>query len=164
MKQNVNFKGVFLYHGSDTKVELPSIEKCSNHRDFGRSFYMTYNKGAAADWARKVDKNSATVNKFAITLEKTSESLNVKRFRADEEWARFVYNNRYVENFKRPDYDIVIGPIADNGLAEVFSEVDEGRIDFKTAAARIKFHKFHDLQYAFCTERSLNLLKWMGRE
>lgn len=159
-----DLKDIFLYHGSGALVKNPDLSKCANRRDFGRSFYLTYNKGVAKDWSKKVGLSEKIVNKFALTLINCPETLKIKKFSANEEWARFVYDNRYNENYRRPDYDILIGPIADNGLAEIFSEVDEGLIDFPVAAQKIAYKRYKDLQYAFCSKKALNLLKWIGRE
>ena len=91
MKENI------LYHGTDTVINEPSLDKCNKYRDFGQCFYLTYNKKMANDWARKKSKDHPVVNKYTINFS-TIESgkLKIKRFKADGEWAEFIYNNRYI--------------------------------------------------------------------
>lgn len=67
----------------------------------------------------------------------------------------------YKEKFVRPDYDIIIGPIADNTLQNWFNKIEEDDMSFCEVASRIQYTKFKDNQYAFCSARFLKLLKWV---
>ena len=158
----MNEKSVILYHGTDTKVSTPDLAKCKPFRDFGKAFYLSYNKGLAKDWATKKNPVSAKINDYGIVLNRIeSGNLKIKRFKADEQWAKFIYNNRTDKKFVRPDYDIIIGPIADNTLQNWFNKIEEEGLSFSKVASRIQFAKFKDYQYAFCSPRALKLLKWV---
>ena len=105
-----------LYHGSDTDVKLPVWNSGSRYRDFGQCFYTTYDRNTAVDGAEKMDAIYPVVNRYALSLRHMqTANLSIKRFQADAEWAQFVYNNRENPRFRRPPYDIIIGPIADRG-------------------------------------------------
>ena len=173
MKENI------LYHGTDTVINEPSLDKCNKYRDFGQCFYLTYNKKMANDWARKKSKDHPVVNKYTINFS-TIESgkLKIKRFKADGEWAEFIYNNRYNENFKRPAYDIIIGPLGDNSLKEHFNEsksistkhskqtTQYKEIEallkektFKEIAAEIEYKRYNAIQVCFCSDYALKILR-----
>lgn len=158
----MNEKSLILYHGTDAKITTPDLTKCKTFRDFGKAFYLSYNMGLAKDWAAKKSSASAKVNDYGIVLNDVeSGNLRIKRFKADEQWAKFVYNNRTNEKFVRPDYDIIIGPIADNTLQNWFNKIEEDGLPFSEVASRIQYAKFKDNQYAFCSSRALKLLKWV---
>ena len=147
-----------LYHGSDTNVRLPRHNAGSRYRDFGQCFYTTYDKTTAVDWAEKMTINPV-ISKFALNLKSCLTScFRIKRFNADAEWAKFVYDNREVESFVRPSYDIIIGPIADKGLQREFLKVKSGEKTFEEIAQLIHYDRYCSYQVAFCTEKSLRLL------
>lgn len=154
---------LMLYHGTDSKIQNPDLQKCNVHRDFGRAFYLSYNKGLAKDWATKKSPTHAKINDYGIILNNIEDgNLKIRRFIADEKWAKFVYDNRTNAKYTRPDYDIIIGPIADNTLQDWFNKIDEEGLSFSEIATQIQYNKFKDSQFAFCSAKSLKLLKWVG--
>jgi hypothetical protein len=56
------------------------------------------------------------------------------------------------------DYDIVIGPIADDVVGYQIRRVEEGIISEKQFLEEIKFHTI-TTQYLFATERAVKLLQ-----
>ena len=85
-------------------------------------------------------------------------NLKIKRFNADAEWAEFVWRNRFDEKYRRPDYDIIIGPIADLGLKREFIRMRTEGLSFADVASRIHYDKHNSLQVSFCTPYSLTIL------
>lgn len=150
---------IFLYHGTGLRIESPRWDLGDFGRDFGRCFYTTYDRKTAIDWARKNHKDNPMVNKYSIDFERlTDGSLNVKRFSADAEWAEFVWRNRYDKRYKRPDYDIIIGPMADRGLKEQFMKMRTEGKSFEDVAPLIHYDKFHSMQVCFCSDYALSML------
>lgn len=78
--------------------------------------------------------------------------------KADAEWAEFVWRNRFDEKYRRPDYDIIIGPIADLGLKREFIRMRTEGLSFADVASRIHYDKYNSLQVSFCTPYSLTIL------
>lgn len=153
-----------LYHGSDTDVKLPVWNSGSRYRDFGQCFYTTYDRATAQDWADKIDPLDPVINKYALNLKNFhTADLRIKRFQADAEWAQFVYNNRENSRFRRPAYDIIIGPIADRGLTDEFKKVKRGKATFAEIAPLIHYDRYKSYQVAFCTEKALNLLTYLDK-
>lgn len=112
------------------------------------------------NWAVKNFKENAIVNKYTINLEKLNDGgLKIKRFYANAEWAEFVWRNRYDIHFKRPNYDIIIGPIADKDLKQQFIKRKTEGLSFAQVANLIHYDKFHSLQVCFCSDYALSMLE-----
>ena len=74
-------------------------------------------------------------------------------------WAAKRFEGKGVVNkFKRPDYDIIIGPIADFGLKKEFLRMKTEGLSFSEVASRIHYDKYRSLQVSFCTPYSLTVL------
>lgn len=150
---------VYLYHGTGIRIAHPRWNMGDEGRDFGRCFYTTYDRRTAKDWARKNFKDHPIVNCYSLNLEKLEDGkLRIKRFKADAEWAEFVWRNRYDEKFKRPDYDIIIGPMADRGLKEQFIKMRTEGKSFSDVAPMIHYDKFKSLQVCFCSDYAVGML------
>lgn len=90
----------------------------------------------------------------------SSDVLNVLQYpeKANVEWARFVDRNR--DRRKEPlihEYDIISGPIADDGVAYSLGRFHEGTMTLEELAASLQ-DKHLDQQYYFGTERALQSL------
>ena len=106
-----------LYHGSHTKIEKPLLTFSNKNRDFGSGFYLTSDLDQAKIWSikkvAKLDNGTPTVSIYSFDDHDIND-LNVKTFvKADEEWFEYVINNR--KNIVSDNYDIVIGPIVNDG-------------------------------------------------
>ena len=91
----------------------------------------------------------------------SSEELNVLSYPDYcEEWALFVLANRYKQR-EHPihDYDIVFGPIADDGVTYQLRRYEGGVISLSRLVEELKYAKGITFQYFFGTERALQFLK-----
>lgn len=157
---------MICYHGSDTVVDLPKILDAKRPLDFGDGFYVTTSEVQAKGWATKVSYRNNTnyrcVNRYDFDFEKAKMNLKIIRFEvADEKWLDFICNNRSgkpVEN-----YDVVIGPVADDRVYRVVVEYENGDMDRETALKNLKAELLCD-QILFHTEKSLEYLKYIGTE
>ena len=83
--------------------------------------------------------------------------MNVLIFeKPDKEWAEFIYKNRT----RSTDYDIVIGPIADDGVAYLLNRYEEGFCTLEELAKDLKYKKLNR-QFFFGTTKSIALLTRM---
>lgn len=111
-----------LYHGSNTlvtSIDL-SLGKCG--KDFGKGFYLSDSYEQALKMAQVTTFRNGSgipiVSEFSFNesiLNKASE-LNIKQFNSySKEWAEFILlNRRNNSSHQAHDFDIVIGPIADD--------------------------------------------------
>lgn len=148
-----------LFHGTDKTFTVPDLNVARANTDFGKGFYLTENERAAQDWVR--GREVQNVNTYELTLEEIPTcKIRIKRYEADEQWAKFVYNNRKGEIKKGDSSDIVIGPIADNGLNKLFDKIDRKEASFEEIAPKLKLIKFKALQFCFKTEAAIKLLEY----
>lgn len=155
-----------LYHGSNQKIEVPDLVHSKPFKDFGRGFYLSPNKQQAWDMAfQKVSQTKegkAEVTEFLFDeTAMTAGELKVLNYPDySEEWALFVLNNRD-KNAQHPthDYDIVYGPIADDGVTFQLRRYEGGVISLPKLVEELKYAKGITFQYFFGTERALQQLK-----
>lgn len=157
---------MICYHGSDTVVDAPRILDAKRPLDFGGGFYVTTSKVQAKRWALKVAyRNNAKqqcVNRYEFDLEHAKSEVCIICFeKADERWLDFICDNR--NGKEAGDYDIVIGPVADDRVYRVVVEYENGDLDRETALKKLKAETLCD-QILFHTERSLAYLKFIDAE
>ena len=76
----------------------------------------------------------------------------------NKEWAEFIYKNRNREMEFHHDYDIVIGPIANDGVAYLLGRYEEGTITLDELARDLEY-KHLNSQYFFGTDKAIKYLK-----
>ena len=155
-----------LYHGSNVKIEVPDLIHSKPFKDFGMGFYLSPEKQQAWDMAfQKVNQTKegkAEVTEFLFdeTL-MTSDELKVLSYPDYcEEWALFVLANRDKQR-EQPthNYDIVYGPIADDGVTYQLRRYEGGVISLPRLVEELKYAKGITFQYFFGTESALKQLK-----
>ncbi len=153
-----------LYHGSNQPIHNIDLSKGKKYKDFGQGFYTTHLPEQAVYWSKRISDRFggiATVTGFEFDMDAAlAEGLNVKIFeKPDKELALFVMANRKQsgEDFSH-DYDIVIGPVADDRMARLFGLYDMEIIDLDAVVAGL-IYKDLNSQYFFATARALNYLK-----
>ena len=154
-----------LFHGSNTIIESVDLHKCTPYKDFGRGFYLTAIKEQASLMAKRTafiygEKAIVTVFEFDEVAAYDDLELSIKFFdEPDEEWALFVMNNRSREQKYPPhEYDIVIGPVADDVIATLFRNFEDGIIDIATLVNRLQYKKVSS-QYFFHSQRAVRYLR-----
>ena len=154
-----------LYHGSNMRVTQPDLKRSKPFKDFGQGFYLSADKQQAQELANtKVEQmktGESIVNTFLFDENlMTSGELNVKIFEDySEEWAEFILMNRN-EKIPQPshDFDIVYGPIADDGVNYQLRRYRGGVISLSKLIEELKYAKGITFQYFFGTERALKKL------
>ncbi len=156
---------ITLYHGSNVGINNIDLNRCHPDKDFGKGYYLTDIRSQAEAMAIRRTRIAGegspilTTYTFDETLLHSTE-LKVKIFDTpNEEWALFILANREASltGYKH-DYDIVIGPIADDGVAFQLDRYTRGIIDLPTLVKELSFRKLNR-QYYFGTERAIQTLK-----
>lgn len=164
-----------LYHGTNLEIQTIDLALCRPYKDFGRGFYTTELSEQARKMAKRVARiygGMPIVNVYEIAdgfLE--SSELSIRNFGSipSKEWAVFVMNNRdkFFEDFVSKDcnldckYDIVSGPIADDDMAVLFRQYQNGFISLEALMNGMTFQKATN-QCSFHTERAIKLLEKVG--
>lgn len=153
-----------LYHGTNQAFDAIDLKKSKPNKDFGKGFYLSADYTQALNMAQiKVEQQqqgSPIVLEFDID-EEAMNTLRLLRFDDySEQWAKFILANRN-NNTKRPihDYDIVVGPIADDRVGLQLWKYESQLIDLPTLVDKLKYMKGITIQYFFGTEKALTLLK-----
>jgi hypothetical protein len=152
---------MILYHGSNTDFDKIELSKCLPNKDFGRGFYLTPSKVDAAkrgnDKCEKEECGVPTVLRYKWD-ETNPLNLSIKRFeRVDEEWTKFVLNNRNRKG-KKHNYDIVIGPVADDGVVLSLQLYENGFLSLPALVEKLAYAR-PSTQYCFCTQRAIDQLQ-----
>lgn len=152
-----------LYHGSAIIVQSPDILTANRPMYYGSGFYCTTSKLQAKNRAiSKTLQPYAFVNIYSVDPEKL-KNLRILRFeKADTHWVDFVEKNRRQKGFMQ-DYDIVIGPVADDRVNRSFSLYESRIITKLELISRLKAYKLVD-QYLFHTKNSLKALTFIRAE
>ena len=156
---------ITLYPGSNVGINNIDLNRCHPDKDFGKGYYLTDIRSQAEAMAIRRTRIAGegspilTTYTFDETLLHSTE-LKVKIFDTpNEEWALFILATREASltGYKH-DYDIVIGPIADDGVAFQLDRYTRGIIDLPTLVKELSFRKLNR-QYYFGTERAIQTLK-----
>lgn len=126
---------MILYHGSNIEIKDIDLSKSKVGKNFGCGFYLSD--------------------------EKASEVLNVLTFDAyTKEWAEFVLMNRKNRTrVQAHEYDIVIGPIANDAVGLQIRRLTSGLIDMEKFLAELKYMRGVTFQYFFANEKAITCLK-----
>lgn len=152
-----------LYHGTNIDFNVIELTKSNKYKDFGQGFYLTDIRSQAEELAAK---KSRLFGGYPVIQEyEFDESvlggneLKVLIFgEPTTEWAEFIFKNRNRDaNFKH-DYDIVVGPIANDGVAYLLGRYEEGTLSLEELSKKLDYKKLNS-QYFFGTKKTLNYLK-----
>lgn len=152
-----------LYHGSNVEIESIDLARGRRGKDFGKGFYTNPDYMQAVEFCTSVIRREGvgipTVTSFDFD-ESALNVLNVMRFDGySKEWAEFILLNRNnTSDVPAHDYDIVVGPIADDGVGTQIRRLSRGFITFDAFLEELKYSKV-SIQYFFGTEEAIKYLK-----
>lgn len=153
-----------LYHGTNKDFDKIDLLKSKPNKDFVRGFYLSADYGQALGMAKVKVEQLETGNPMVQVYEIADnawEDLRVLRFENySEEWAKFILLNR---NNPIPlpahDYDVVIGPIANDRVGVQLWRYENHSIDLPTLVRKLQYMKGVTIQYFFGTERAIKQLQ-----
>lgn len=154
---------MILYHGTNVDFNDINLSKSHKYKDFGQGFYLTDIRSQAEQMAAKKSKlfgGYPIIQEYEFNEEfLCNGELNVLRFdKPSREWAEFIFNNRSRDlNFSH-HYDIVIGPIANDGVAYLLGRYEEGTLSIEDLSRELTYKELNS-QFFFGTEKALKYLK-----
>lgn len=152
-----------LFHGTNIDIEEIDLTKGNKYKDFGQGFYLTSDKETAIRMATKKARlfgGHPTLITYDFDESAMNSNLKIKRFpiKATAEWLKFVAANRDKDCQNRPQtYDIISGPIADDGVVLTLTNFQEGIYSPEQAAIALQ-DKYLDQQYYFGSKIALTFL------
>ena len=156
---------MILYHGSNIAIEEVDLCKSRPGKDFGVGFYLSEDESQAKEMAAKkalLFGGEPTVTLFEFDEKGVLVDSAVKYKRFEHyclEWGEFIKLNR--DNRTREqlhDYDIVIGPVADDGVVLQLNLYMQRLITMDMLVRELTYHKLNN-QYYFGTERAIKYLR-----
>lgn len=155
---------LILYHGSNVEFDSVDLQKSHNHRDFGRGFYCTILEVQAREWAHRLYMRKYSGGEYVYKyVFCPGEQLKIKHFTGlDVEWLEFVKKNR-IYGGTQHEYDVVIGPVADDNTMETVQLYMAGILKAEEAVERLRYSKVNN-QVSFHTPLSLQYLHFEGRK
>lgn len=156
-------KELTLFHGTNKLFEKIDLKKSRNKRDFGNGFYTTTLESQAKSWAKNMSirygGDGIYVMKFKL---KNISDLKIKEFNElDKEWLNMIKINRLKGGIQH-DYDIVIGPVADDNTMRTIALYVEGIYDEDMAIKQLRFLKLNN-QVSIHTYKAIERLEFIGR-
>ncbi|MCL1947984.1 MAG: DUF3990 domain-containing protein [Chitinivibrionia bacterium] len=148
-----------LYHGSNQTVENPKFLTATHPMDFGGGFYTTINYRQAEAFAYRIAKlrgHTPVVNIYEFDETNISNYKILKFDEPNAKWLNFVISNRKME-YKDENYELVIGPVANDDVYETITALENGIYDEQEALKRLKIKKLFN-QYVFKTQEIMNEL------
>lgn len=155
---------MILYHGTNVDFEEIQLSKCRPNKDFGQGFYLTDIFSQAQDMAERRFAFESIGAPIVLQYEfdessLSCEELHVRRFEwVSNEWAEFILQNRMSKGRRLHDYDIVIGPVADDGVVLQLNLYMQRLITMDMLVRELTYHKLNN-QYYFGTERAIKYLR-----
>ena len=152
-----------LYHGTNVDFDVIDLTKSNKYKDFGQGFYLTDIRSQAEELAAKKSRlfgGYPVIQEYEFDESLLSGAeLKVLKFdKPSTEWAEFIFKNRNRANNFTHDYDIVIGPIANDGVAYLLGRYEEGTLTIEELSDKLDYKKLNS-QYFFGTDKSLKYLK-----
>ena len=151
-----------LYHGTNVDFDVIDLTKSNKYKDFGQGFYLTDIRSQAEELAAKKSRlfgGYPVIQEYEFDESLLSGAeLKVLKFdKPSTEWAEFIFKNRNRDNNFTHDFDIVIGPIANDGVAYLLGRYEEGTLTIEELSDKLDFKKLNS-QYFFGTNKSLKYL------
>lgn len=158
---------MILYHGSNVIVDQPKLIRQNRYLDFGFGFYTTTNREQAVNFAQKVTDRrkmgEATLNIYSVNEAVAFQECKVLQFDSpDEAWLDFVVANRQ-GTYQGEKYDLIYGAVANDDVYRTIALYMTGVLDKEQTLSSLKIRKLFN-QLVFATEKSLQYLKFEGRE
>ena len=129
-----------LYHGTNEDIVSIDLTKGLRFKDFGKGFYLTPDKNTAVRMAQKKARlfgGTPTLITYDLFVDANRDRKNILPIHS---------------------YDIVVGPIADDGVVLQLTNYREG-IYSPEQAAQLLQDKYLDQQYFFGTQSALKYLQ-----
>lgn len=145
-----------LFHGSDQIVRIPELRSGKYSKDFGRGFYCTEIREQAIRWAKR--KKTPIVNSYILLATDELRRLDFKGMTS--EWLNFIAMCRNADpSVTIHDYDLVVGPMADDQVYDFVQMFLNKEISEKQFAALSDFH-YPTHQICFSSQKALDYLEF----
>ena len=135
---------MIVYHGGTQRIEHPLVHLGRAGLDFGQGFYVTDIRQQAEDWADRMSRirlEPAIVNEYELNMERVKQAFAYHHFeKYDEEWLRFIVDNRTGTN-SGLQYDVVEGGVANDRVIDTVEAYMADLMPLETALKYLSQHQ-----------------------
>ena len=148
-----------LYHVGFDIIKEPDLNAGRRNADFGKGFYLSDNKEFSIRWAKKRKGLTTYINTYELDM----NDLNIKKLRKDKHWFKNIYLNRLNVKDIYADYDVVIGPIANDTIFDTLGIITSGIFSDKESLKLMQVGNRY-IQVVIKSQKALNNIKWESAE
>nr|WP_297769762.1 DUF3990 domain-containing protein [uncultured Butyrivibrio sp.] len=148
-----------LFHASYQVIEDPDIHHGRKNADLGQGFYTTDDRAFANRWVRESPGKDIVINHYELD----DRSLKVKKFERNKEWFDYIFANRRLKPDAYEEYDLIIGPIANDTIYETFGIITSGYLTDQEAMELLMVGPC-SYQIVLKTQKAADNLKFINSE
>jgi len=148
---------MLLYHTGFDEIPMPDLRRGRVNADFGQGFYLSDDPAFSERWATEKKDSKTYINRYELA----TDGLRIKRFERDEDWFRYIFSNRRRAPDTLRDFDVIIGPIANDTLFNTFGILTSGMLDDAVAMQLLRLGPAY-MQVVLKTERAKAALCFLG--
>ena len=148
---------MLLYHVGFSEIKTPDVKYGRSNADFGQGFYTSADKDFSEKWAKKRKTETTIFNEYELD----ETNLKIKRFKRDQEWFDYIFSNRNFKEDYLSEYDVIIGPIANDTIYDTWGILTSGLIDSKKALEILSVGPEYE-QVTLKTQKAVDNLKFLS--
>lgn len=146
-----------LFHTGYQIIKEPDLSIGRRNTDFGQGFYLSDNEEFSKRWARERKGMTTYLNQYELC----TDGLSIKTFTRDVEWFEYIYANRTNRADTLADYDVIIGPIANDTLYETWGIITGGMLEKEEALRLLLIGGVYE-QTVIKTEKAAAALRFVS--
>lgn len=148
-----------LFHASYQVIEKPDVHYGRKNADMGQGFYTTDDRAFANRWVRESPGKDIVINHYELD----DSDLKVKKFERNKEWFEYIFANRRLKPDAYEEYDLIIGPIANDTIYETFGIITSGYLTDQEAMELLMVGPC-SYQIVLKTQKAADNLKFVSYE
>lgn len=145
-----------MYHTGFQIIQDPDVTYGRKNADFGQGFYVSSDKEFSKRWAKQRPNQSVYINQYELSL----EQLSIKQLQKDEEWFQYLYQNRRGQKDIYAQYDVIIGPIANDTIFDTLGIFTSGFLSSEEVLRYLMVGPTYT-QIVLKTKKATSFLQWL---
>lgn len=145
-----------LFHTGFQVIEKPDIKIGRANADFGQGFYLSNDEEFSRRWARDLKGETTYLNVYDLD----TDGLQLKHFTRGEDWFEYIFANRGNRADSHADFDVIIGPIANDTIYDVLGITTSGILPKSKSLAVLNIGHAYE-QAVIKSEKALSQLAFI---
>ena len=150
---------VRVFHAGEEEIRKPDVFHGRKNADFGQGFYLSPQEAFVRRWAHEGKDGRAVFNVYELE----TEGLQVRRLNRDAEWFDVIDDNRHMRGDRFRDWDVVVGPIANDTIYDVMGITTSGLLRRDQSLALLLEGPAYE-QIVLKSPRAAQQLRFLGSE